>query len=111
MSRPPAPRLPLAPLIATVEGRRWMVARNGGVQRTGPVKELSRETGVTTRSIHRYAHDGVPVDQADRMAIALGEHPAIVWGDAWVAVGLAEWGEMVDRLGYDYLDEDVTPAA
>lgn len=40
--------------------------------------------GVTTRTVERFkASDRVPALAADRAAVALGVHPAEVWGSEW----------------------------
>ena len=69
MSRPAAPRLPFAPL-EVVAG-----APTIGV--------LAGWIGVTSRTIHRWANDGIPSQSADEVAIAIGSHPSYVWPDQW----------------------------
>ena len=50
---------------------------------TSNVGQLAEMIGVTRRTIHRWARDGVPASKADHAAIAVGSHPAYVWADQW----------------------------
>ena len=53
---------------------------------TSSISQLSARTGICRRTLHRWAHDGIPPMSADRAAIALGLHPASVWPcDWWLA--------------------------
>lgn len=59
------------------------------------VSSLARLVGVTPRTVHRWAHEGVPVFAADRAAAALDDHPCLIWGEAWwVAADAADWSEV-----------------
>lgn len=42
-------------------------------------KELASAVGVTDRTLQRWDRDGLDEWQADRAAIAVGLHPALVW--------------------------------
>ena len=86
-------RLPLAPLLARVASsivateyhRRptWGAATFEVVRFRGGLAELARRTGEHPRQVQRWKHRGIPLERADSMAIALGLHPAEVWGDEW----------------------------
>lgn len=77
MSRPRLPRLPLTPLIATVQA--------------GTYSELARMLRYNCRAIQRAARDGLSELQADRWAVTLGYHPSEIWGDAWFEFGTDGW--------------------
>ena len=47
------------------------------------VETLANWIGVSRRTVHRWAIEGVPAEQADRAAIAVGSHPAYLWPDHW----------------------------
>jgi FixJ family two-component response regulator len=49
----------------------------------GSARELAEQFGVTSRTIFRWRANGIPDLQADRAAIAIGEHPAILWPTDW----------------------------
>ena len=49
--------------------------------------ELARRTGFSTRSFCRWIRDGIPLYQADTIAVTLGLHPISVWPD---------WGQALD---------------
>lgn len=42
---------------------------------------MARVAGVDTTQLYRWRHYGLDVDQADRLAVALGLHPLNVWPD------------------------------
>lgn len=75
MTTPATPRsarwLPVEPLAARIR-------RRGGIG-------TERAFGATGRALHRGLADGrLSVRSADRLAVVLlGEHPAMVWGEAW----------------------------
>lgn len=69
MSRPASPRLPFEPVNTEA----------GGVT----IDTIARTIGVSRRTIHRWINEGVPAEQADRTAIALGTHPACLWPNHW----------------------------
>ncbi len=67
------PRLPWEPLWELAEERRLSLMG------------LARATGANVRCLHRWRAVGsVPEQSADRLAVALGVTPELVWGvDAW----------------------------
>lgn len=69
MSRPPSTRLPFEPISTEA--------------RADTIDNLAAHLGVSRRTIHRWINTGIPVEQADRTAIALGTHPACLWPDIW----------------------------
>ncbi|MDQ6782724.1 MAG: hypothetical protein M3063_04640 [Actinomycetota bacterium] len=48
-----------------------------------PIMLLSRRLGISGGNIHRACRAGLTWSLADRWAVALGFHPAEVWGQAW----------------------------
>ncbi len=42
---------------------------------------LSAQTGINLRTLNRWKTNGVPLFAADRIAVSLGTHPALVWPD------------------------------
>ena len=84
----PQPRLPFAPLQAVVESRAvksaWNPAGNA-VQGGGMLTSLGwRHNGWQARAWQKYRAAGqIPVMAADRLACALGMHPAEIWGEDW----------------------------
>ena len=69
MSRPASIRYPFEPLAAQA--------------RDATVETLADRIGVSRRTVHRWAVHGIPAEQADRAAIALGSHPACLWPEHW----------------------------
>ncbi len=69
MSRPASPRLPFEPITSQA--------------RSSTISTLAMRIGVSRRTVHRWIIHGIPADQADRAAIALGTHPACLWPDHW----------------------------
>jgi len=69
MSRPASTRYPFEPL-ATQAG-------------TPTIETLAARIGVSRRTVHRWAIHGIPAEQADRAAIAIGSHPACLWPEHW----------------------------
>jgi lambda repressor-like predicted transcriptional regulator len=67
-------RLPLEPLV----------------QRCGSVSALARATGIERTQLARWRSNGVPLDSADRVAIAAGCHPAEVWPDWYILTTLLD---------------------
>lgn len=63
------PRWPWAPLEEALGGGTW--------------RAMAERLGVHDRQIGRWKAYGLGDDHADRCAIAIGSHPAIVWGPAW----------------------------
>lgn len=51
-------------------------------------QQLARRLGVRDRTIHRWRIEGLTFDQADRLAVRVGFHPANVWGALWWRVDL-----------------------
>lgn len=49
----------------------------------GSARDLAERLGVTSRTIFRWKADGIPDVQADRAAIAIGQHPALLWPTDW----------------------------
>lgn len=47
--------------------------------------ELARRTGYPVRTIQRWTTTGIPYYSADRLAIRLGVHPAIIWPNWYTA--------------------------
>lgn len=54
-----------------------------------PCTLISELTGINLRTLVRWTKDGIPETQADRIAVALGLHVALIW-PAWFP---AEAGE------------------
>lgn len=78
--------LPLDPLWAYVAARHRPVSRGPAHARwTCPFTavDLAEEVGVSQRQVHRWRAQGLSWMVADRVAVALGTHPAIVWGNAF----------------------------
>jgi hypothetical protein len=55
------------------------------VQRYGNVSVLARALGIDRAQVARWRGHGLPVGSADRVAVAVGCHPAEVWPE-WYAV-------------------------
>jgi len=69
MSRPASIRYPFEPLATQA--------------RDATIETLAARIGVSRRTVHRWAIQGIPADQADRAAIAIGSHPACLWPKHW----------------------------
>jgi hypothetical protein len=87
------PRLPLAPLLPyLVTEARWLDERNHrrhpkANSPAGPPAALESLIGCTRRTAQRIVSAGqIREDDADRIAAALGYHPADIWGGAWWAL-------------------------
>jgi len=65
-------RFPIEPLFALSHG--------------DPILRLARTMHVDSAQLHRARREGLSWVHADRWAVALGFHPAEVWGDAWWAL-------------------------
>ena len=50
------------------------------------VDERADLIGVTGRSVHRWRAAGITEVNADRVAVALGLHPRMLWGPSWDAL-------------------------
>lgn len=49
--------------------------------------EFARRLNTTTVAVNRWRRQGgIPWVSADEAAIAIGLHPLVVWGDAWLNV-------------------------
>ena len=76
-------RLPFQPVEELVR-RSWQ-PRN---EQDGPVMfgpaAIADRLHINRTTIHRWQHAGIPEDRADRVALQLGSHPAILW-PAWYA--------------------------
>lgn len=57
--------------------------------------ELSAILGVCAELINRFRKDGLTVDEADKVAMKLGEHPAMIW---------EEWSQ-IETLSAPLFDE------
>lgn len=68
------PTLPVGPLAAVIE------AEFGPA---GVWSMLARRVGVSLKTVHRWKASGLPLWSADAAAVALGRHPAAVWGSDW----------------------------
>lgn len=66
--------LPLEPLLERVA---WQI----GIDLEGlSVRQVADAVGMQPRSIQRWKENGgVPVGTCDRVAIALGWHPCVIW--------------------------------
>ncbi len=62
-------RFPIEPLFALAHG--------------DPILRLARTMHVDAAQLHRARREGLSWVHADRWAVALGFHPATVWGQAW----------------------------
>lgn len=82
--RPSWAVLPIGPLVDEVERRR----RASGASWTA----LCRSAGVCRRSMARWlARGDLPAAAADRLAVALGLHPVMLWPNEWPAALDAVW--------------------
>ncbi len=72
MSRPTSPRLPFRPLAVEAQA--------------STIEILAQQIGVSRRTVHRWIIHGIPADQADRAAIAIGAHPAYLWPEHWYSL-------------------------
>lgn len=81
-------RLPLAPLWDLLERKhRPRVRPFGPMWKVLPfgVDDFAEAVGCSRRAVHRWRHAGLTWDAADRAAVAVGLHPANVWGREWWA--------------------------
>ncbi|MFN0090128.1 MAG: MerR family transcriptional regulator [Acidimicrobiales bacterium] len=60
---------------------RWPFEELMVVCREDSAGRLADRLGVTARTVHRWRAEGLSDLQADRAAIAVGLHPALVWPD------------------------------
>jgi hypothetical protein len=47
------------------------------------VSDVAEAVGVSSKTVQRWKVDGLSWSVADRAAVAVGAHPATVWGDEW----------------------------
>lgn len=71
------------PVLVLME-RRGVVAEDLGRAAAAPSDGLSRSA--CRKRVDRWKVQGLTVDEADRVAVALGEHAWDVWGEAWWAL-------------------------
>lgn len=86
-------RLPMEPFI------RLATLLNDGEHN---VSNLAMVLGVDPGAVYRAMAEGVTERHADRWSIALGVHPAEVWGMAW-------WALAEEREDGEHLDDDGEP--
>jgi len=79
--RTDATRLPREPLRDALPIDRCLGRRD--VVGPGVVAQAAALLDVSTRTLHRLRHTGLSPWTADRLAIAGGLHPLLVWGEAW----------------------------
>lgn len=58
---------------------RWPLQPLFDATGTTEYRQLAALTGFAARTIHRWAHAGIQDIQADRAAVALGQHPSNIW--------------------------------
>jgi len=75
-------RLPLEPLLDALPIDRCLERRD--VVGPGVIAQAAALLDVSTRTLHRLRHTGLNPWTADRLAIAGGMHPLVVWGEAWI---------------------------
>ena len=81
------PALPIAPLLEVLE-----MSAPGHGHRPATRLGLCRRAGVHHRSFLRWVERGdLPPAAADRLAVALGLHPVLVWPDEWLTVLDRRW--------------------
>lgn len=95
-SRSSEPRLPLEPLYRYAgrlldrplhtAGTRGRCENCPECVTNGRVAAL---VGVSVDAILKHRRRGVTAEVGDRFAVALGTHPLMVWGDAWLDLGAA----------------------
>jgi hypothetical protein len=56
-----------------------------GEARAGLSAKTAALTGIHRSMVSRYRRNGIPVLQADRIAVALGRHPGEIWPEWWAA--------------------------
>jgi hypothetical protein len=95
VSRARRPRLAYGPLLAAagcgdavlLKPRRVHLDPQGIIERPvhqhAPQRTLAELVGVSVWTVGRWSTRGIPIDDAEDAACALGDHPARVWGDVW----------------------------
>lgn len=84
--KPPSPRLAFAPIEEYIQvrfGNRVIptVCNGGEWTLQSPQDMLALTIGTGRSTIYKWRREGVTVDTADRIAIALGLHPSTLWPD------------------------------
>ncbi len=83
---PDVTRLPLEPLLDALPIDRFLGRQD--VLGPGVIAQAAALLDVSTRTLNRLRHTGLNPWTADRLAIAGGLHPLLVWGEAWIhAIG------------------------
>lgn len=72
--------LPFEPL------RQFIEARYGGANSSTGLQAAAR-AGINCRQWSAYREKGVVLGSADRIAVRLGVHPAVIWGRDWFTAG------------------------
>lgn len=80
------PRLPFGPLFDALPTRLEVrpCGRMDQECEIGTPRQVADALGIAPRTAYRWRSEGIPVDDADRLAIALGMHPIEIWGDDWL---------------------------
>ncbi len=79
-------RLPLEPLLVALPIDQRLARQD--IVGPGVIAQAATLLDVSTRTLHRLRHTGLNPWTADRLAIAGGIHPLVVWGEAWMhAIG------------------------
>lgn len=79
------PTVPFAPLAVAVPPAPQLrpAGRMDIEMMIGTERQVADLIGVAPRTCYRWKRNGVPLDDADRIAVALGMHPFAIWGEAW----------------------------
>lgn len=94
-------RLPFEPLLDVLPID--PVLARPDVHGPGVPAQAAALLGVTPRSIHRYRREGLSPHLADRLAIAAGSHPILVWGQSWVDAISADNGRTLSEARGTYV--------
>lgn len=71
INSPRLPRLPLGPVLRRMKNQE------------APEAELARTLRVDSHRVAEWKVKGLHFWAADRVAVALGNHPAVIWGPSW----------------------------
>jgi len=82
LTQPDPERLPLQPLLDALPLDRHLARAD--VAGPGVISQAAVILDLSTRTLHRLRHTGLDPWKADRLAVAAGTHPYLVWGDAWI---------------------------
>ncbi len=93
-------RLPLEPLLDALPID-YCFARQDVVG-PGVIAQAARLLDVSTRTLHRLRQTGLNPWTADRLAIAGGLHPLLVWGEAWIDAISADQGHQAHHTRPPY---------